>query len=188
MLIAIWKDKNLLSKFHCKVKSHRKNIGKNVTHGSGGDTSSNMSSLCVYSGPVVNPKRWMFSRFVFRGSQLSHRANYMIDSLSWLGTGDIVLLKQEDIDNLTHVLTPERINRIGIISAPHHGSRNNSDDNLWSKSSLPHGKIASIEAKVDETNPKHCQVEKILNSKNYEVCIASENDPLEWIDEFYVDI
>lgn len=61
----------------------------------------------------------------------------------WLGTGDAKLKTKDYIDELESSLGPLRMARIEEITAPHHGSHNNSNDDFYKKFRRD-GKVACI--------------------------------------------
>ncbi len=61
----------------------------------------------------------------------------------WLGTGDAQLKTKDYIDELEGSLGKLRMSRIEEITAPHHGSHNNSNDDFYKKFSRD-GKVACI--------------------------------------------
>lgn len=108
----------------------------------------NASSIILYSGPAsdlqkldkdsLNIVRESTGQQVVGGYEapvVYHREKFSHSSCSnnleciggWLGTGDALLKESANIHELKANLGEERINRVQVLTAPHHGSRKNSD-------------------------------------------------------------
>lgn len=116
----------------------------------------NASSVILYSGPardILGPG-WGFINRVSEGRQVADR--YRITNAcreedfryysksddfeymgGWLGTGDALLKDPANIHEIKVNLGQMRINRIRVITVPHHGSRNNSDYEFYDIFSRP---------------------------------------------------
>lgn len=124
--------------FHVAVrKSERPKIPKR-RHRS---TGANLSSICLYSGPA-SPYNWCR----FRGGWLPvmDTPEAIPIAPAWLGTGDAALLEKQHVVNMSGILTQSRLDRVGISSAPHHGSEFDSGAYLWDV--LPSVRVVTIEA------------------------------------------
>lgn len=137
-LIKLAGDKALLTAFHAAVNAHHRNL---TTQPSSARTGANLSTLCLYSGPV-SPYEWCAFRGGWNDADSDPRP--IPFAPSWLGTADAGLRKQQHIDSLQSVLGPNRLDRVGISNAPHHGSKHDSSALLWD--SLPNVRVITIEA------------------------------------------
>lgn len=111
-------------------------------------TGANLSSICLYSGPV-SPYDWCR----FRGGWLpvTETPEAIPIAPAWLGTGDAALMEQQHVMNMSGLLTQSRLDRVGISSAPHHGSEFDSGADLWDV--LPGVRIVTIEANHQAAGP-----------------------------------
>lgn len=113
----------------------------------------NSSSVILYSGPADNltgsGENYCHVHRVSKGRQIivdyknldeHYRESfyYRIENDNskyiggWLGTGDARLADCLNIDELRVNLGQERINRIRVLTVPHHGSTNNSNEKFYS--------------------------------------------------------
>ncbi|WP_141761769.1 hypothetical protein [Rothia sp. HMSC062F03] len=166
----------------------------------------NSSSVILYSGPADNltgsGENYCRVHRVSKGRQIivdyknldeHYRESfyYRIENDNskyiggWLGTGDARLKDPLNIDELRVNLGQERINRIRVLTVPHHGSENNSNDkfyNIFSRTRVecvvhsdpgytfhhPHTEIEELIAKkglveVPVTKePESCYKERLL--------------------------
>lgn len=95
----------------------------------------NPYSLMLWSGPGPGARQIHASR----GATLRNLDNQTDRALKvwgrtggWLGTGDAVLKSGPEVDRLIYWLGALN-SKIDVLNAPHHGSRNNSDNNLYSR-------------------------------------------------------
>lgn len=170
-------NKALVNKFNKELKKHMK-TNKTVI---GGQTASNLSSVCVYSGPV-DPYDWC-----------RHRAGWGNGNAwavpvapGWLGTGDASLSGGAAVRELTDKLTVQRMDRVGITSAPHHGSKHNSGAELWS--ALPNVRHVTTQANnvgggSGNAHP-HSEVLGELSSRNvsHHATTAQVGSEFDWVD------
>lgn len=112
----------------------------------------NSSSVILYSGPADNlvgsgenhcrvrrvSKGWqIIVDYKNPGEHYRENFHYRCENNNskyiggWLGTGDARLKDPLNIDELRVNLGQERINRIRVLTVPHHGSRNNSNDKFY---------------------------------------------------------
>lgn len=174
-LIALANDASLSGVFHAAVRAHH--FGRSTAvRTSSARSGPNLSSLCLYSGPA-SPYEWCRARGGWQPISANPRA--IPGAPSWLGTGDAGLLRTEDVDGLRTVLTPHRLDRVGITSAPHHGSHLDSAAPLWD--ALPNVRRVTIEAHnanggKGNAHP-HTQVLNELTHRNltFHVC-TDDND------------
>lgn len=147
---ALVQDKAFKAKFNTEVKAALSSAG--VSHSSKGRyrTPANISSLCLYSS-LADPYTWNRFRQA-GGTQVANAGAQGSAGLApwsvpippaWLGTGDAPLAMQQSVDALVSHLGRVRMDRVGIISVPHHGSKYDSGPALWS--AIPNVKIAVFE-------------------------------------------
>src|SRR5690606_32217586 len=93
-------DQSLKDKFHKEVENHHKL--RTTSRVSTSRTGANMSSLCLYSGPV-SPYQWCR----FRGGWKSAKSTPSAIPIapSWLGTGDAGLKTKKAVQALEKGLT-----------------------------------------------------------------------------------
>lgn len=170
-LLAIAADSSLLAAFHSAVKVHNQSI-KRSARTSGARTAPNLSTLCIYSGPVA-PYDWCRFRRGWAEVEDSPFSNPIAPA--WLGTGDAGLRASRHVDAMRNVFTQNRLDRVGLASVPHHGSRLDSDSPLWD--ALPNLRRVTIEANYGNggrgNHHPHQQVLNELSSRNlnYSICI-----------------
>lgn len=140
-----WTD---LRDVYVKTCSHMKE-----TYGVDGKDIFNSSSVILYSGPADNlvgsGENYCRVHRVSKGRQVivdyknldeHYRENfcYCVENNNskyiggWLGTGDARLADCLNIDELRVNLGQERMNRIRVLTVPHHGSKKNSNDKFYS--------------------------------------------------------
>lgn len=180
-LIAITNDASLLNKFHSAVaRHHGQTDPKRRT--SSARNGPNLSSLCVYSGPV-SPYDWCHFR---RGwAPVASTPHAIPIAPAWFGTGDAGLLEPHQVNAMRTALTPSRLDRVGISSAPHHGSRHDSGAALWD--ALPNARRVTIEANhlmggTGNTHP-HKRVLAELAVRNLVVHTSSDGRDFHWSDK-----
>ena len=103
------------------------------------DSVANFSSLCAYSGPSTHTK---------------DQGNSSHSPIGWMGTGDARLMLPPEI-NLFATAFQSQLSAVKIVSAPHHGSRRNSDINFWKL--FPNMDTVTIEAS-GRYNLPNCEV------------------------------
>ncbi len=137
--------KDLRMEFHHAVKTQERPL---IPKRSRPSTGANLSSICLYSGPA-SPYDWCR----FRGGWLPvmETPEAIPIAPAWLGTGDAALLEKQHVDNMSGILTQSRLDRVGISSAPHHGSEFDSGADLWNV--LPGVRVVTIEAKSRTSGP-----------------------------------
>lgn len=139
-LIRLANDPTLRKDFHDAVMAHHRGLAS-ASRTSSARTGSNLSSLCVYSGPA-SPYDWCHFRKGWL--PLSQNPDAVPIAPAWLGTGDAGLRRAQDVDGLRTALTQSRLDRVGVTSAPHHGSHLDSAAPLWD--ALPNARRVTIEA------------------------------------------
>lgn len=180
-LIKVGSDANLLAEFYSVlVQDHTDRAS--TTRTSSARTGPNLSSLCVYSGPVL-PYDWCRFR---RGWDPADEPKYAKPiAPAWFGTGDAGLLTSEHVDAMRTVLTQSRLDRVGISSAPHHGSRLDSDAPLWD--ALPNARHVTIEANNSTggtgNNHPHKEVLDELATRNLAVHYCIDGVDFFWRDK-----
>lgn len=146
-LIKLASHSALLEDFHVafrEVHTDRPPVGETSSARSG----PNLSSLCLYSGPVSPYDWWPHVRWIETlAERPGLRSTPSPIAPAWLGTGDAGLLKAQHVGAMRTVLTQGRLDRVGIASAPHHGSRHDSGALLWD--ALPNVRVVTVEAKND---------------------------------------
>jgi hypothetical protein len=180
-LVKIGSDENLLAQFHLILLQDHTDRGS-TTRPSSARTGPNLSSLCVYSGPV-SPYDWCRFR---RGWNPANEPKYSKPiAPSWFGTGDAGLLASEHVDAMRTVLTQSRLDRVGISSAPHHGSRLDSHAPLWD--ALPNVRQVTIEANNSKggtgNNHPHKEVMDELATRNLAVHCCIDGVDFIWRDK-----
>ncbi|PQZ60215.1 MULTISPECIES: hypothetical protein [unclassified Microbacterium] len=173
-------DTNLTKAFHAAVRKHHRTLPVK-DRPSAARTGANLSTLCVYSGPV-SPYRW--ARYRRGWKPLVVDPTSVPRAPGWLGTGDAGLLRPAHVQAMIDVLGTARLDRVGVSSAPHHGSRLDSNGTLWDvmpnldlvtvEASHPHGSIGRIHP--------HVQVIQDLANRNIRVAIAIDNADSSWSD------
>ena len=178
-LIRLANDATVLTTFHTAVRQHHSlsNVGARASSARSGP---NLSSLCVYSGPV-SPYDWCRYRRGWDSVDPTRRAIPIAPG--WLGTGDAGLLGTQHVDAMRTALTQSRLDRVGISSAPHHGSRHDSDAPLWD--ALPNARWVTIEANYScgwgaGNNHPHTQVTAELATRNLNVHRSVDGNDFSW--------
>lgn len=179
-LVALAGDAMLRKDFHDAVLAHHRGLSR-TTRRSSARTGSNLSSLCVYSGPA-SPYEWCHFRNGWLPLAVTPTAIPIAPA--WLGTGDAGLLRPQDVDGLRVALTTHRLDRVGITSAPHHGSRLDSSAQFWD--SLPNVRRVTIQAHnahggTGNAHP-HSHVLSELSGRNLEVHICTDQNDFCWRD------
>lgn len=156
----------------------------------------NASSVILYSGPEVgflNSGRGVFNR-VSMGRQVvdrygitnaCHKEDFHYCSKSddfehmggWLGTGDARLKDVANILELRNNLGQSRIERIRVITVPHHGSKNNSDYEFYSIFSRPRVEcVVHSDPKRGYRHP-HVQTKEVIARSGFiEIPVTKEDD------------
>lgn len=151
---ALVRDKAFKAKFNSEVEAALSSAGVSRSSKGSPRTPSNISSLCLYSS-LANPYTWNRFRQA-GGTQVANTGAQGSAGLAawsvpippaWLGTGDAPLAMQQSVDALVSHLGPVRMDRVGIVSVPHHGSKYDSGPALWS--AIPNVKIAVFETSYD---------------------------------------
>lgn len=178
-VVKLGKDQNLMSTFHEEVRRHHRE-SKTAARQSSARTGPNISSLCVYSGPV-SPDEW---RPVIEGSPADPDAVFPASiAPAWLGTGDAGLRDWHHVEAMSSALGEARLNRVGICSAPHHGSRLDSGLPLWL--ALPNAQWITIEADRgvggSGNRHPHSRVLDELAIKDLRVHIATSGMDFSWV-------
>lgn len=173
-------DKKLTKAFHAAVQKHHRSLPAK-DRPSAARTGANLSTLCVYSGPV-SPYRWARNR---RGwKPLAAAPTSVPRAPGWLGTGDAGLLRPAHVQAMVDVLGTARLDRVGVSSAPHHGSRLDSGGALWD--AMPNLDLVTVEASHPQgssgrTHP-HVQVMQHLANRNITTAIAIDAADSSWSD------
>lgn len=130
-------------------------------------TGSNLMSMCLYTGPVgrlevINsdvdiPKNYIrhVSDHYINGpyptcvcclKQLQRNSTRHSNNLTpcWLGTGDFHFIHGDLVQELVNYFGYSRIDKITIVSAPHHGSKHDSSRDFWHE--FPNLKLVTFEA------------------------------------------
>lgn len=139
-LLLLSSNPTLRNNFHDAVLAHHRGL-LSASRISSARTGSNLSSLCVYSGPA-SPYDWCHFRKGWL--PLTENPNAVPIAPAWLGTGDAGLGRSQDVDGLRDAFTQSRLDRVGIASVPHHGSHLDSAAELWD--ALPNARFVTIEA------------------------------------------
>lgn len=181
-LINLANNPTLLAQFHSAVRTHHRQQPNPVARKSSARTGSNLSSLCVYSGPV-SPYEWCHFR---RGWAPVNDAPHAIPiAPAWLGTGDAGLRGANHVDAMRTALTQSRLDRVGIASTPHHGSKHDSGASLWD--ALPNVRRVTIEAKYATGGAGNChphtQVIAELATRTLTVHACTDGDDFSWRDK-----
>lgn len=159
----------------------------------------NASSIILYTGPSneilkLNKNSWEVSRRS-RGKQVvgrygipdayrvehffNHSYNNNLEyTAGWLGTGDALLKEPVNIRELNANLGWERIDRIRVLTVPHHGSRGNSNDEFYSIFSQPRVEciVHSYPAHQKFRHP-HDEVKEAIARKGFvEVPVTKEKE------------
>lgn len=186
-----------LEDFKTAYKSTRKIIrGK---HGIKYNDIFNASSVILYTGPSnellkLNKNSWKVLRRsqgkqvvgrygipeVYRIEDFFHESynNNLEYAGGWLGTGDALLKEPENISELKTNLGGERIDRMRVLTVPHHGSRGNSNDEFYSIFSQPRVEciVHSYPAHQRFRHP-HAEVKEAIARKGFvEVPVTKETD------------
>ncbi|RCS92493.1 MBL fold metallo-hydrolase [Brevibacterium aurantiacum] len=189
-LKKIASDTVLLDDFRKAVLIEHKKNGLPSSRGLGGGTGHNLSSVCVYSGPVA-PYSWNRNRGWGLKNPLAPLQTPWPPPIapSWLGTGDAVFARSFQVDEMKAVLGAGRIDRVGVMSAPHHGSTGDCCAALWN--GFANLEIVTLEgdhkmgtAKGRRGHP-HAQVLADLTSNNlpYRVVTRDPVDKFELTDK-----
>ncbi|MFK4788698.1 hypothetical protein [Microbacterium sp. ZW T5_56] len=163
-------DTDLKKAFHDAVMQHHRLPA--TQRASSSRTGANLSTLCLYSGPV-SPYQWCHFRRGWAPTATNPAAIPIAPA--WLGTGDAGLKDMRDVQALERGLTASRLDRVGIASAPHHGSRLDSGAPLWD--ALPNVRKVTIEGDVPaggrgQVHP-HVPVLTELKRRNLHVHVAA---------------
>jgi hypothetical protein len=155
--------RDLRREFHDAVRKDEQPSIPGRRHGS---TGANLSSICLYSGPV-SPYDWC--RFRGGWNSVTETPEAIPFAPAWLGTADAALLEKQHVDAMSETLTQSRLDRVGISSAPHHGSEFDSGADLWD--ALPGARVVTIEANYLSPGPSrhyhpHQGVLAELNTRN----------------------
>ncbi len=180
-LITLMNHASLTTAFHDAVRAHHRRLSRSA-RASSARSGPNLSSLCLYSGPA-SPYEWCH----FRGGwkPLSATPEAIPIAPSWLGTGDAGLRRGQDVDGLRTALTQHRLDRVGIMSAPHHGSRLDSAAPLWD--ALPNVRRVTVEAHnakggAGNAHP-HLQVLNELSHRNVPFHVCTDDNDFFWRDK-----
>lgn len=156
----------------------------------------NASSVILYSGPARDILKYS-RRFINRlsmGRQVvdrygitnaCHKEDFHYCSKSddfehmggWLGTGDARLKDAANILELRNNLGQSRIERIRVITVPHHGSKNNSDYEFYSIFSRPRVEcVVHSDPKRGYRHP-HVQTKEVIARSGFiEIPVTKEDD------------
>ena len=126
-VLSLMTDSALMKQFNAAVKAHHAKTPPG-SRGSGARTGPNLSTICLYSGPV-SPYDWCRYRRGWDG--IGSAPEVVPIAPSWLGTGDAGLVAAQHVDAMRAVLGQSRLDRVGVASVPHHGSRLDSGAPLW---------------------------------------------------------
>lgn len=180
-LIALANDKSLRKEFHAAVLEHQKKSHRG-SRTSSARTGPNLSSLCVYSGPVY-PYEWC--RFRRGWDSIEVMGQALPIAPAWFGTGDAGLLGPQHVDAMRTVLTQSRLDRVGISSVPHHGSRHDSGAPLWD--ALPNTRWVTLEADHStggaSNHHPHTRVMDELETRNLVVHASTVGADFRWSDK-----
>jgi hypothetical protein len=126
-VLALMTDRAFMKQFNAAVKAHHAKAARG-SRASSARTGPNLSTICLYSGPV-SPYDWCRYRRGWDGIGVAPEAVPIAPS--WLGTGDAGLAGAQHVDAMRDVLGQSRLDRVGVASVPHHGSRLDSGAPLW---------------------------------------------------------
>ena len=182
-LARILADTTLVQDFHDALWGHHTTFYKRGFKPSGSRTPPNLSSICIYSGPV-NPYDWCRHRAGW-GSGVHGWLSALPVAPSWLGTGDAGFRRPVHIKSMVDVLSVNRMDRIGIASAPHHGSSHDSGPDFWN--ALPNARVVTTESKyriggTGQHHP-HSLVVDELKVRQLHHHAAQEGVPFRWVDK-----
>ncbi len=179
-LLKLAADSSLVNQFHRSVQAHHRTLGASA-RSSSARTGANLSTLCVYSGPV-SPYAWARHRRGWR--HLSGDPDAVPVAPAWLGTGDAGLLRAAHVDALRSSLGASRFDRVGVASAPHHGSHHDSAAPLWD--ALPNLRLVTIEASHATggrgAHHPHTQVVNELTGRGIPIHFAVDRADGSWHD------
>lgn len=137
-----------------------KDISKDVL----GHDGSNSSSIVLYSGPGPGVKVKCFVKkenntIPWTGLPSNAKDWWAFNSEdfgAWLSTGDARLKPSKEVSKLMQGLGKQRLKRVTIISAPHHGSQYNSSAHLWGL--FPNATCVTMHAKGGSAIHPHLSV------------------------------
>lgn len=109
----------------------------------GGRDRLNATSLSLYSGPTNRMPPYAHEGVLTRaGRSLIPASVDLTGRTSWLGTGDACLASEANLDGfLSHYR--DEIDTVATLTAPHHGSRENSDGALYARVRPAHVVVAA---------------------------------------------
>lgn len=147
-----------------------------------GRDGSNCSSLIVYSAPAQDVRVRCFvtkgGRYIPWGD-LPNAAREWQDVSpdrfgGWLSTGDACLSRTGAVQALLKGLGNRRTDRVMVLAAPHHGSKNNSDTTLWKN--FPNAKIVTAHARESGRHHPHALVTNAVEGLGGEIYTVSGPD------------
>ena len=156
----------------------------------------NASSVILYSGPARDILKYN-QRFInrlsmgqqvvdrYRITNACHEEDFRYCSKSddfecvggWLGTGDALLKNPANIHEVRVNLGQMRINRIRIITVPHHGSRNNSDYEFYDIFSRPRVECIVHSDPEGRYHHPHAETKEVIARMGFiEIPVTKEGD------------
>lgn len=158
----------------------------------------NSSSIILYSGPADNlldsgENYWRVQR-ESEGQQVivDHKIpdDYYLENFcfrfknanskyigGWLGTGDARLEDSQNINELRFNLGQERVNRIRVLTVPHHGSKNNSNYEFYSIFSRTRVECVVHSDPGYTFHHPHFEIKKLIADKGFvEVPVTKESE------------
>lgn len=156
----------------------------------------NASSVILYSGPArdilkygrrvinrVSEGRQVVDRY--RITNACHEEDFRYFSKSddfecvggWLGTGDALLKNPANIHEIKVNLGQMRINRIRVITVPHHGSRHNSDYEFYDIFSRPRVECIVHSEPGGRYYHPHAETKEVIARMGFiEISVTEEDD------------
>ena len=164
------------------VESHRPEL-RNLAIKFLGTDGSNLSSIVLYSAPGWGHEVKCFIRKsgnkISWGELPTNAARWLMRNPEefggWLSTGDARLETSCGVARLLRGLGMQRTQRVTVIAAPHHGSKNNSSAHLWQ--AFSNAKFVTAHTKKNSRHHPSLMVRKEVEKhqgKLYEVMGRSE--------------
>lgn len=179
-VLSLRTDSAFMKQFNAAVKAHHAKTPRG-SRASNARTGPNLSTICLYSGPV-SPYDWCRYRRGWDGIGVAPEAVPIAPS--WLGTGDAGLAAAQHVDAMRAVLGQSRLDRVGVASVPHHGSRLDSGGPLWDAlTSLRRVTIEAAHQVGGQGNHHpHTPVLRELRSRRLKVHVAVDRADFRWYD------
>lgn len=162
------------------LKNHRAALRRLANEVLGAD-GSNSSSIVLYSAPARGFEVKCFIRRNDRKvpwDQLPANARHWWTRNSkkfggWLSTGDARLETNSGVSRLVRGLGVQRPERVTVIAAPHHGSKNNSSTHLWQ--AFPNATCVTVHATGKSSHHPSPQVVKEVEKQQRTWFVVAEH-------------